>query len=77
MFDTFSRFRLRELLMEVQHRVQQTVDGRDRLDDLLETMLALNSGLDLSDTVASIIHTAIGLLDARYRAPVGAGATMN
>jgi hypothetical protein len=31
--DTLSQLRLRELLKEVQDRVEQIVEGRDRLDE--------------------------------------------
>jgi hypothetical protein len=43
--DTLSQLRLRELLMEVQDRVEQIVQGRDRLDGLVEAMLVVTSGL--------------------------------
>jgi hypothetical protein len=33
--DTLSQLRLRELLIEVQERVEQIVKGRDRLDGLV------------------------------------------
>jgi hypothetical protein len=38
--DTLSQLRLRELLVEVQDRVEQIVQGRDRLDGLVEAMLS-------------------------------------
>ncbi|OBC00440.1 histidine kinase [Mycobacterium sp. 852013-50091_SCH5140682] len=66
--DTLSQLRLRELLMEVQDRVEQIVLGRDRLDGLLEAMLTVTSGLDLDTTLRTIVHTAIELVDARYGA---------
>ena len=40
--DTLSQLRLRELLVEVQDRVHQIVKGRDRLDGLVEAMLAVS-----------------------------------
>ena len=49
--DTLSQLRLRELLMEVQDRVEQIVEGRDRLDGLLDAMLVVTSGLELDETV--------------------------
>src|SRR3954471_11685004 len=66
--DTLSQLRLRELLMEVQDRVEQIVEGRDRLDGLVEAMLVVTSGLELDVTLKTIVHTAIDLVDARYGA---------
>ena len=63
-----SQLRLRELLVEVQDRVEQIVETRDRLDGLVEAMLAVSSGLDLEDTLRSIVHMATRLVDARYGA---------
>jgi two-component system sensor histidine kinase DevS len=65
---TLSQLRLRELLMEVQDRVEQIVKGRDRLDGLVEAMLVVTSGLELDVTLRTIVHTAIELVDARYGA---------
>lgn len=66
--DTLSGLRLRELLMEVQDRVEQIVEGRDRLDGLVEAMLVVTSGLELDQTLRTIVHTAIELVDAQYGA---------
>ena len=66
--DTLSGLRLRELLMEVQDRVEQIVEGRDRLDGLVEAMLVVTSGLELDETLKTIVHTAIELVDAQYGA---------
>src|SRR3954468_15013637 len=65
---TLSQLRLRELLAEVQDRVEQIVEGRDRLDGLIEAMLVVTSGLELDETLRSIVHTAIDLVDAQYGA---------
>ncbi len=46
--------RLRELLIEVQDRVERIIRGRDRL-----------GGLELDDTLRTIVHTAINLVDAQ------------
>nr|WP_229478261.1 GAF domain-containing sensor histidine kinase [Mycolicibacterium mageritense] len=54
--------------MEVQDRVEQIVEGRDRLDGLLDAMLVVTSGLELDETLRTIVHTAINLVDARYGA---------
>ena len=66
--DTLSQLRLRELLVEVQDRVEQIVRGRDRLDGLVEAMLMVTSGLELDVTLRTIVHTAIDLVDAAYGA---------
>jgi signal transduction histidine kinase len=66
--DTLAQLRLRELLGEVQDRVEQIVTGRDRIDGLLEAMLTVTSGLDLDTTLQTIVHTATELVDARYGA---------
>nr|WP_194946102.1 GAF domain-containing sensor histidine kinase [Mycolicibacterium malmesburyense] len=66
--ETLSQLRLRELLMEVQDRVEQIVEGRDRLDGLVDAMLVVTSGLELDQTLRTIVHTAIELVDARYGA---------
>ncbi|CPR13278.1 two component sensor histidine kinase DEVS [Mycobacterium bohemicum DSM 44277] len=65
---TLSGLRLRELLAEVQDRLELIVEGRDRLDGLVEAMLVVTSGLELDATLRSIVHSAINLVDARYGA---------
>lgn len=59
---------MRELLTEVQDRVEEIITGRDRIDGLVEAMLAVTSGLDLEVTLSTIVRTAIELVDARYGA---------
>ncbi|MEI6252892.1 MAG: GAF domain-containing sensor histidine kinase [Mycobacteriaceae bacterium] len=66
--DTLSQLRLRELLVEVQDRVDQIVKGRDRLDGLVQAMLVVTSGLDLDQTLETIVRTATKLVGARYGA---------
>jgi two-component system, NarL family, sensor histidine kinase DevS len=68
LLDTLSQLRLRELLTEVQDRVEQIVRGRDRLDGLVDAMLVITSDLDLDLTLRTIVHTAIELVDAQYGA---------
>ncbi len=65
---------MRELLTEVQDRVEEIITGRDRIDGLVEAMLAVTSGLDLELTLSTIVRTAIELVDARYGA-LGVQAT--
>ncbi|WP_405497721.1 GAF domain-containing sensor histidine kinase [Nocardia sp. NBC_00511] len=66
--ETLSQLRLRELLSEVKDRVEQIIDARDRIDGLVEAMLAVTVGLDLDQTLQTIVRTATGLVDARYGA---------
>ncbi len=66
--DTLSQLRLRELLSEVKERVELIIDSRDRMDGLVEAMLTVTSGLDLDDTLRTIVRTATSLVDARYGA---------
>ncbi len=65
---TLSQLRLRELLREVQDRVEQLVGARDQMDGLLEAMLAIAAGLDLAATLRRIVHAAIELVDCGYGA---------
>ncbi|GAB4587283.1 sensor histidine kinase [Nocardia sp. IFM 10818] len=66
--ETLSQLRLRELLTEVKDRVEQIIDARDRIDGLVEALLAVTSGLDLDQTLRTIVRAAVGLVDARYGA---------
>ncbi|MGN2639714.1 GAF domain-containing protein [Nocardia takedensis] len=66
--------RLRELLGQVQDRMAEIVGVRDQMDRLIEAMLVVTAGLDLDNTLRSIVHTAIELVDARYGA-LGVRAT--
>ncbi|WP_442942820.1 GAF domain-containing sensor histidine kinase [Nocardia sp. NBC_01503] len=68
MRDTLSQLRLRALLAETRDRIEQMIDTRDRLDGLVEAMLAVTAGLDLDQTLRTIVHTATVLVDARYGA---------
>lgn len=68
MRETLSQLRLQELLLEVQDRIEQIVEGRDRLDGLIDAILAITSGLKLDATLRAIVHTAAELVDARYGA---------
>ncbi|MEV4237744.1 MULTISPECIES: GAF domain-containing sensor histidine kinase [unclassified Nocardia] len=66
--ETLAQLRLRELLGEVQDRIVQIVGVRDQMDRLIEAMLVVTAGLDLDNTLRSIVHTAIELVDAGYGA---------
>jgi signal transduction histidine kinase len=65
---TLSQRRLRALLVEVQERIEEIVSTRDRMDGLLEAVLAVSSGLELDETLRQIVRAAVGLVDARYGA---------
>ncbi|HEU5471233.1 MAG TPA: GAF domain-containing protein [Actinophytocola sp.] len=60
--------RLDELLGEVQDRLAEAVHTRDRMQGLLDSVLAVGSGLELEGTLRRIIETAVELVDARYGA---------
>lgn len=64
--ETLSRLQLRELLIEVQNRIEQIVEGRDRMDGLVEAMLMVTSGPELDQTLNKIVRTAVDLVDALY-----------
>lgn len=68
MRDVLSQLRLRELLVGVQDRIGQIVESRDRLDALVEAMLAITAELDLEVALRTIVHAAVELVDARYGA---------
>jgi signal transduction histidine kinase len=62
------RLRLDELLAEMRQRLDEIVKTRDRMQGLLDAMLAVASDLDLESTLRGIVAAAIGLVDARYGA---------
>ncbi|WP_324188081.1 GAF domain-containing protein [Nocardia higoensis] len=49
-------------------RISEIVDVRDRMDRLMEAMLVVTAGLDIDNTLRTIVHTATELTDARYGA---------
>lgn len=60
--------RLDELLKEVQERLAEIVKTRDRLQSLLDAVLAVGAGLELDSTLRRIVQAAVDLVDARYGA---------
>jgi GAF domain-containing protein len=62
------RLRLDELLVEMRQQLDEIVKTRDRMQGLLDAMLAVASNLDLESTLRGIVSAAIGLVDARYGA---------
>lgn len=63
-----SGLRLDELLAEVQQRLAEIVVTRDRMQRLLDAVLAVATGLQLESTLRSIVQAAVELVDARYGA---------
>jgi GAF domain-containing protein len=63
-----SQLRLPMLLAEVQQRIEEIIGTRDRMDGLLDAVLAVSSGLELDVTLRQIVQAAIDLVDARYGA---------
>ncbi|GAB3744059.1 GAF domain-containing protein [Amycolatopsis oliviviridis] len=60
--------RLDELLHEVQERLSEIVKTRDRLQGLLDAVLAVGTGLELDSTLQRIVQAAVELVDAKYGA---------
>ncbi|MFC9250262.1 sensor histidine kinase [Amycolatopsis thailandensis] len=60
--------RLDELLHEVQERLSEIVKTRDRLQGLLDAVLAVGTGLELDSTLQRIVQAAVELVDAQYGA---------
>jgi signal transduction histidine kinase len=63
-----SGLRLDELLAEVQQRLVEIVATRDRMQRLLDAVLAVATGLQLESTLRTIVQAAVDLVDARYGA---------
>ncbi|MGH4010830.1 MAG: GAF domain-containing protein [Pseudonocardiaceae bacterium] len=60
--------RLDELFQEVQDRLAEIVKTRDRLQGLLDAVMAVGSGLELDSTLQRIVQAAVDLVGARYGA---------
>ena len=59
---------LDELLGELQTRLQAVLATRDRMNGLLEAVVAVGSGLNLETMLRRIVEAAVTLADARYGA---------
>ncbi|GAA4682081.1 GAF domain-containing protein [Pseudonocardia yuanmonensis] len=66
--EVLAGLRLDELLGEVQERLGQIVAARDRMQSLLDAVLAVAAGLELEATLRRIVQSAVDLVDARYGA---------
>jgi signal transduction histidine kinase len=60
--------RLESLLAEVHERLAEIIKTRDRLQGLLEAVLAVGARLELDTTLHRIVRAAVELIDARYGA---------
>jgi signal transduction histidine kinase len=56
------------LLGDLQDRLAEIVRTRDRLQGLLDAVVAVGAGLELEGTLNRIVRTAVELVDARYGA---------
>ena len=63
-----STLRLSELLREVTDRLTEIAASRDQLHGLLDAVVAVASGLELSSTLRRIAAAAVTLVDAQYGA---------
>src|SRR5215831_13086392 len=57
---------LRPLLAEVLERVDAVMATSDRLRELLESVVAVGSQLELPEVLRRIVEAAVSLTDARY-----------
>jgi signal transduction histidine kinase len=62
------QLQLDELLAELQSRLQAVLATRDRMNGLLEAVVAVGSGLDLETMLHRIVEAAVNLAGARYGA---------
>ncbi|MER6878082.1 GAF domain-containing protein, partial [Amycolatopsis sp. NPDC000673] len=65
---TLSQLRLRETLRDLQERIELLIGTRDKMDGLLEAVLAVASGLELDATLRRIVRAAVELGEAHYGA---------
>ena len=62
------RLRLDDLLSQLQLRLQEVLDARDRINALLEAVVSIGSDLELESVLRRITEAAVRLVDARYGA---------
>jgi signal transduction histidine kinase len=74
-----TQLHLDELLSELQDRLRTVSASRDRVDGLLEAVLAVGSDLDLQTVLHRIVEAAVRLVDARYGAVgvIGEGGVLS
>ncbi|MEV4227401.1 GAF domain-containing sensor histidine kinase [Streptomyces bobili] len=56
------------LLNELQEHVERVRSSRDRMQTLLDAVVAIGSNLDLADLLRRIVQSAVELVDAEYGA---------
>ncbi|MEU0119803.1 GAF domain-containing protein [Streptomyces bobili] len=56
------------LLSELQEHVRRVRDTRDRMQTLLDAVVAIGSNLDLEELLRRIVQSAVDLVDAEYGA---------
>lgn len=66
--DALSQLRVREVLRDLHHRIERLIGTRDKMDGLLDAVLAVASGLELDTTLRRIVRAAIDLAEASYGA---------
>ena len=60
--------RLDDLLSQLQMRLREVLDTRDRINALLEAVVGIGSDLELESVLRRIVEAAVHLVDARYGA---------
>ncbi|SDI14273.1 Histidine kinase-, DNA gyrase B-, and HSP90-like ATPase [Actinokineospora alba] len=65
---SLSGLRLDELLGELQERLTEVRRTSDRLESLLDAVVAVGAGLELDSTLLRIVQVAVELVDAEYGA---------
>ncbi|MEU5608178.1 GAF domain-containing protein [Streptomyces sparsogenes] len=60
--------RMDALLSELQEHVERVRGGRDRMQTLLDAVMAIGSDLELEDLLRRIVQSAVVLVDASYGA---------
>ncbi|MGC0352499.1 GAF domain-containing protein, partial [Streptomyces sp. SAI-218] len=66
--DSVPKLRMDALLEELQEHVQRVRGGRDRMQTLLDAVVAIGSDLNLEDLLRRIVQSAVELVDAEYGA---------
>jgi signal transduction histidine kinase len=66
--DVVPHLRLDDLLSQLQLRLREVLDTRDRISTLLEAVVGIGSDLDLESVLRRIVEAAVQLVDARYGA---------
>lgn len=65
---TVAPLRMDALLSELQEHVERVRGGRDRMQTLLDAVVAIGSDLELGDLLRRIVQSAVELVDAEYGA---------